>query len=223
MFTGLVEEVGTLHRSETVAGGMRFEIGAPAMTPELELGESVAVNGVCLTVTRSAGDRWWADLSQETVRRSTFGVIRPGARLNLERAMQVGGRLGGHLVQGHVDAVANVTSARHNEGWLQLGFKIPEKLGGYVVEKGSVTVNGVSLTVATLSGFDAEIAIIPQTVSVTNLGDLAPGDGFNFEVDVLGKYVVRQLELRDGSAGASGGSATGGVDEQMLAEHGFLD
>jgi riboflavin synthase len=222
MFTGLVEEVGTLHRTETVAGGMRFEIGAPAMAPNLELGESVAVNGVCLTVTRSAGDRWWADLSQETVRRSTFGDIRPGARLNLERAMQVGGRLGGHIVQGHVDAVAQVTSAHHSEGWLQLGFKIPENLGGYVVEKGSVTVNGVSLTVATLSGLDAEIAIIPQTISSTNLGDLTPGDGFNFEVDILGKYVARLLELREGKTEATGGSA-GGVDEKMLAEHGFLD
>jgi len=220
MFTGLVEEVGLLHRTATVAGGMRFEIGAPELASALVVGESVAVNGVCLTVTRSAGDRWWADLSQETVGRSTFGDIRPGARLNLERALELGGRLGGHLVQGHVDAVARVTSARTREGWLQLGFKIPEALGGFVVEKGSVTVNGVSLTVATLSGLDAEIAIIPQTILATNLGDLGPGDGFNFEVDVLGKYVARLLERRENP---EAGSSSGGVDEQMLAEHGFLE
>ncbi len=220
MFTGLVEEVGLLHRTEKVTGGMRFEVGALKMSPKLETGESVAVNGVCLTVTRKSSDRWWADLSEETVRRSTFGDLRPGARLNLERALQLGGRLGGHLGQGHVDAVATVTGARLSEGWLQLGFKIPEPLGSFVVEKGSVTVNGVSLTVATLNGLDAEIAIIPQTIAGTNLGDLTTGDGFNFEVDVLGKYVARLLEQRGEVAQKPASSA---IDEQMLADHGFLE
>jgi riboflavin synthase len=220
MFTGLVEEVGTLQRTETVPGGLRFEIGAPRLAPELATGDSVAVNGVCLTVTRHSADRWWADLSGETVRRSTFGTVRHGARLNLERALQLGGRLGGHLVQGHVDAVALVTGARRQAGWLQLDFNIPENLGDYVVEKGSVTINGVSLTVASLDGLQAGIAIIPQTIAATNLGDLAPGVGFNFEVDVLGKYVARMLNRRGDTAGRkNGGSA---VDEQMLADHGFL-
>jgi riboflavin synthase len=223
MFTGLVEEVGTLQRSERVAGGLRLEIGAPRLAPELRTGESVAVNGVCLTVTRHSADRWWADLSEETVRRSTFGAARSGAHLNLERALQLGGRLGGHLVQGHVDAVALVTEARHQSGWLNLAFKIPENLGEYVVEKGSVAVNGVSLTVATLDGLDAEIAIIPQTLEATNLSSLAPGDGFNFEVDILGKYVARMLARRGGTAPADRGQKGGGmVDEQMLADHGFL-
>ncbi len=223
MFTGLVEEVGCLHRSEKVPGGMRFEIGAPLLAPDLASGESVAVNGVCLTVTRRTADHWWADLSEETVRRSTFGSLRPGARLNLERALQLGGRLGGHLVQGHVDAVALVTGARQQSGWLQLAFKIPENLGAFVVEKGSVTVNGVSLTVASLDGLQAEIAIIPQTMSATNLGDLSPGDSFNFEVDVLGKYVARMLAHRGVIASSDEKKGDGGtVDEQMLADHGFL-
>jgi len=223
MFTGLVEEVGRLHRTEPVAGGLRFEIGAPAMAPQLETGESVAVNGVCLTVTRGAADRWWADLSGETVRRSTLGHLRPGAALNLERALRLGDRLGGHIVQGHVDAVATVTGAVHREGWLDLGFAIPEALGRYVVEKGSVAVNGVSLTVARLEGASAEIAIIPQTIAATNLGALKPGDGFNLEVDVLGKYVARQLDLRGESAAGNRPEGGGNVTEKLLADHGFLD
>jgi riboflavin synthase len=223
MFTGLVEEVGRLHRSEKVPGGMRFEIGAPLLAPELASGESVAVNGVCLTVTRRTADRWWADLSGETVRRTTFGALRPGARLNLERALRLGGRLGGHLVQGHVDAVALVTGARQQSGWLQLAFSIPESLGAFVVEKGSVTINGVSLTVARLDGLQAEIAIIPQTLAATNLGDLSPGDSFNFEADVLGKYVARVLAHRGVIASSDEKKGDGRtVDEQMLADHGFL-
>ncbi len=223
MFTGLVEEVGTLQRTEKVPGGMRFEIGAPLLAPELGVGDSVAVNGVCLTVTRRTADRWWADLSEETVSRSTLGALRPGARLNLERALQLGGRLGGHLVQGHVDGVALVTAATHRSGWLQLAFTIPEGLGRYVVQKGSVAVNGVSLTVAHLDGLQAEIAIIPQTLAATTLGDLAPGHGFNFEVDILGKYVARMLDRRGGTAaGDREGKGGGTVDEQMLADHGFL-
>jgi len=223
MFTGLVEEVGILHRSEKVSGGMRFEIGAALLSPELETGDSMAVNGVCLTVTRRAVDRWWADLSAETVSRTTFGTLRPGARLNLERALQLGGRLGGHLVQGHVDAVARVTGAKKSPGWLQLAFEIPSRLAGYVVEKGSVTVNGVSLTVAALKDCAAEISIVPQTLSATNLGDLVPGDAFNFEVDVLGKYVARLLGQRgDLSSGEQEKECSGTVDEKMLAEHGFL-
>lgn len=223
MFTGLVEEVGVLHRSEKGAGGLRLEIGAPSLSPELEIGESVAVNGVCLTVTRHSADRWWADLSDETVSRSTFGAMRPGVRLNLERALQLGGRLGGHLVQGHVDAVALVTGAERRSQWLQLEFRIPEHLSGYVVEKGSVTVNGVSLTVAALDGPTGEIAIIPQTLAATNLSDLSPGDGFNFEVDVLGKYVARLLAQRGDIPSADKGSDDRrGVDLEMLADHGFL-
>lgn len=223
MFTGLVEEVGLLHRSEKVSGGMRFEIGAALLSPELATGDSVAVNGVCLTVTRRSTDRWWADLSAETVSRTTFATLRPGARLNLERALRLDGRLGGHLVQGHVDAVARVTGAHHRSGWLQLGFRIPDRLGGYVVEKGSVTVNGVSLTVAVLNGLEAEISIVPQTLSATNLGDLAPGDAFNFEVDVLGKYVARLLGQRgDIPSGDHEKKGTGTIDEEMLADHGFL-
>lgn len=223
MFTGLVEEVGLLKRTERVGGGLRFEIGAPGISPELVRGESVAVNGVCLTVTRSSPDRWWADLSAETVSRSTLGTLRPGARLNLERALRVGDRLGGHIVQGHVDAVARVTSARRNDRWLQLGFAVPENLGDFVVEKGSVAVDGVSLTVAALHGLAAEIAIVPQTLAATNLADLAPGDGFNFEVDILGKYVARMLDRRGNAADRDrSGRGDGAVDEQLLADHGFL-
>lgn len=223
MFTGLVEEIGHLQRTEQVAGGLRFEIGARLISPQLETGESVAVNGVCLTVTRGAVDRWWADLSEETVRRSTLGRLRPGARLNLERALRLGDRLGGHIVQGHVDAVATVTGAVHREGWLDLAFAVPEGLERYIVEKGSVAVDGVSLTVARLEGVTAEIAVIPQTISATSLGQLKPGDGFNLEVDVLGKYVARQLDTCGETASGRGHGSGKPVTEQMLAEHGFLD
>ena len=219
MFTGLVETIGTVKSVVARQGATAITIESGLPVDEMVIGESVSVNGVCLTVTALEGRTFSADAVQETLSRSTLAGLHAGQQVNLERALKLDDRLGGHLVQGHVDAVAPVTGAHRRSDWLQLAFTIPEDLADFVVEKGSVAVNGVSLTVARLDGLQAEIAIIPQTLSATNLGDLKPGDGFNFEVDVLGKYVARMLEQRGDIPAKSESSS---IDEQMLADHGFL-
>lgn len=195
MFTGLVGTVGTLIRKTTQGSGARFTMAAPewASVPWV-LGESIAVNGVCLTLIEGHDDQFSADLSRETLTRTALQAYSPGARVNLERALKVGDALGGHLVSGHVDGVATVVRLQRDGDGRLLTLDIPEDLTRYVARKGSLCVDGVSLTVNTIAGALASFAIIPHTLSATTLGGLEPGMAINIEVDLIARYLERLVQ-----------------------------
>lgn len=185
MFTGIVEEIG--HIVAFDAG--RLSVESPVVLTDAELGASIAVNGCCLTVVEFDDRRWSADLSDETIARTSFASAHTGDAVNLERAVQASQRLGGHLVQGHVDGVGEIVAAVPD-----LRVRIPERLLPYLVEKGSVTVDGVSLTVVDVTDGTFSVAVIPHTAEVTTLGRRVPGDPVNIEVDVMAKYVEQMLQ-----------------------------
>jgi riboflavin synthase len=196
MFTGIIEELGSIRTIEARGENARIVIEARIVTEGTNHGDSIAVNGVCLTALDIHDDSFAADVSRETLQRSTLGSLTPGARVNLERAVTPQTRLGGHMVQGHVDARGTFVSvADHGESWT-VRFAFPPDIARYLVFKGSVAVEGISLTVANLADDYFEVAIIPKTWEVTNLSQLKPGDGVNLEVDVIGKYVERLLAFR---------------------------
>jgi riboflavin synthase len=206
VFTGIVEEVGSLAAREESADAAVLRIRARRVLEDVSLGDSIAVNGVCLTVTGVEPDGdgtsvWSTDVMAETLRRSSLGALAGGDPVNLERAVAAGGRLGGHVVQGHVDGVGTVVSRTPSEHWDVVRVALPPQLARYVVEKGSITVDGVSLTVSALSAVDDpepwfEVSLIPATLRETTLGRRAPGDPVNLEVDVIAKYVERLLGAR---------------------------
>jgi riboflavin synthase len=185
MFTGIVVEQG-----EVVEPPPRLVLRAPQTASDAALGDSVAIDGCCLTVVAIDGDRLSFDAVPETLRRTTLGRLRPGTLVNLEPALRAGDRMGGHVVQGHVDAVGSLASAEP-EGDAVMTFRAPEEVLRYVIEKGSISVNGVSLTVTAFDDESFSVSVIPHTRAVTNLGRLAPGDEVNLEADLFGKYVER--------------------------------
>ena len=194
MFTGIIEELGAVRSIEMRGENARMVIGARVVTEGTNHGDSIAVNGVCLTALDIQSDSFAADVSRETLLRSTLGNLKPGTPVNLERAVTPATRLGGHIVQGHVDARGTFAGVEdHGESWtLRIGF--PKKIGRYLVFKGSVAVEGISLTIAKLADDYFEIAIIPKTWEVTNLSQLKPGDGVNLDLDVIAKYVERLVK-----------------------------
>ena len=193
MFTGIIEELGKVRSIEERGENARIVIEARLVTEGTNHGDSIAVNGVCLTALDIQPDSFAADVSRETLQRSTLGRLKPGAPVNLERAVTPATRLGGHIVQGHVDARGQFVGVEdHGESWT-LKIAYPNEIGRYLVFKGSVAVEGISLTIAGLNDDHFEIAIIPKTWEVTNLSHLKPGDDVNIEVDVLGKYIERLL------------------------------
>ncbi|HWE87936.1 MAG TPA: riboflavin synthase [Pseudonocardiaceae bacterium] len=197
MFTGIVEERGEIVAVEPLPDGARLTVAGPLVTSDAQLGDSIAVNGVCLTVVETAGGRFTVDVVRETLRRSSLDKIHVGDRVNLERAVAVGQRFGGHIVQGHVDGTG-VLRTRDASGLTRFGM--PGELARFVVEKGSIAVDGVSLTVAEVGPVGAvggdwfAVALIPTTLDVTTLGEREPGDPVNLEVDVMAKYVQRLAE-----------------------------
>ena len=196
MFTGIIEELGSVRSIEERGENARIIIAAKIVTEGTNHGDSIAVNGVCLTALDIHNDSFAADVSRETLLRSTLGNLKPGTPVNLERAVTPATRLGGHMVQGHVDACGQFVSVEdHGESWT-VRFAYPPEIARYLVFKGSVAVDGISLTIANLTNDYFEIAIIPKTWEVTNLSHLKPGDGVNLEVDVIGKYVERLLAFR---------------------------
>ncbi len=193
MFTGIIEELGSVRTIEEHGENARIVISARIVTEGTNHGDSIAVNGVCLTALDIHPDSFAADVSRETLLRSTLGRLQPGTPVNLERAVTPATRLGGHIVQGHVDARGTFTGVEdHGESWT-VRIAYPKEIGRYLVFKGSVTVEGISLTIAALTDDFFEIAIIPKTWEVTNLSHLKPGDDVNLEVDVIGKYVEKLL------------------------------
>lgn len=208
MFTGIVEELGEVRDLVQGPESARLTVRGPSVVSDATHGASISVNGVCLTVVAHDDEQFTVDVMAETLRRSSLGALRVGDAVNLERAMAAGGRFGGHVVQGHVDGTGAIRSRTPGDRWEVVRIDLPEDLARYVVEKGSITVDGVSLTVSGLgeSGSGAawfEVSLIPTTLELTTLGRKQPGDPVNLEVDVLAKYVERLLAGRPLAEGAA--------------------
>ena len=214
MFTGLVEGVGVITGLTPMAEGLRIAVKTSFPATKLTLGESVAVAGACLTVVALSPPAASFEVSPETLARTTFPLKKVGDRVNLERSLRLGDRLGGHLVTGHVDAAGVVRQRREGRAFFQLQLELPEPIGRLVIEKGSIAVDGVSLTVNAVQGKVFTVNIIPFTAGETTLASLKVGDRVNLEADIIGKYVARLL----GQEAAKGE----GVSMEMLARHGFV-
>jgi riboflavin synthase len=193
MFTGIIEELGIVEAVEPQGDALRLSIRAATVLDDVRLGDSIAVNGCCLTVAAVDERVWTADVMQETLDKTSLLGARPGDPVNLERAVTAGTRLGGHIVQGHVDGVGTVLRRSPSEHWETVEFSLPDTLSRYLVAKGSITVDGVSLTVVEAGAASFTVSLIPETLARTTLGFRAPGDRVNLEVDVIAKYVERLL------------------------------
>jgi riboflavin synthase len=203
MFTGIVEELGTIAALEDQGDAVRLTVRGPLVTTDAGLGDSIAVNGCCLTVAERDGEAFTADVMRETLDKTSLGALRPGDRVNLERAVTPSTRLGGHVVQGHVDGTGTIRARLPGEHWEVVEVLMPEGLDRYVVDKGSITVDGVSLTVVAVGPAEEHpgravlsVSLIPETLARTTLGRKQPGDPVNLEVDVLAKYVEKLLQER---------------------------
>jgi riboflavin synthase len=193
MFTGIVEELGEIVAIEHGAESAVVTVRGPLVTSDATSGASIAVNGVCLTVVEHDGESFSVDVMAETLNRSSLGSLRAGTRVNLERAMTASTRFGGHIVQGHVDGTAQILARRPGDRWDVVQFTLPPEVSRYVVEKGSITVDGVSLTVSAVTDDTFSVSLIPTTLELTTLGHKSVGDPVNLEVDVIAKYVERLL------------------------------
>jgi riboflavin synthase len=211
MFTGIIEEMGSVKTLQRQGGAARLTIAATTVLEGTAVGDSICVNGVCLTVVHMIPHEFSADVAVETLKVTNLGDLKPGTKVNLERALQLSARIGGHLVSGHVDAVGRIREKRdEGNGW-RIFFDAPESVLRYVIKKGSVAIDGISLTVADVDQSGFSIAMIPHTAKLTTLGFKAAGDRVNLEADIIGKYVERLL---------SGGVA-GSVDLELLKKTGF--
>jgi riboflavin synthase len=196
MFTGLVEELGTVQAVKAVGLGLRLAVKAAVVGKDAALGDSIAVNGCCLTVVKKERGLLTFDAGEETLSRTNFSRLEKGSRVNLERSLAMGERLGGHLVTGHIDSTATLIKRRDDGEWSSLTFRVPSRTARQMASKGSVAVDGVSLTLVSVDGDRFSVAIIPHTLKNTTLGDMRVGDVVNIETDLLAKYVERQLESR---------------------------
>lgn len=194
MFTGIVEEIGTVVEVTGGPSGRRYVFHAPLVTRDLAIGASIAINGACLTAVDVAGSRFAVDAVTETLERTNLGGLVAGSDVNMERAMRADGRFDGHIVQGHIDGVGRIEAIAPEGVGRRLTVRLPPALSPYVVEKGSITIDGVSLTVAAVAGEHIEIALIPHTLEVTTFGRREVGDVVNLEADILAKYVERLME-----------------------------
>lgn len=215
MFTGLIEDVGKVLKITNSGDSARLEVSTALPTEEIKMGDSVSVKGACLTVVGKSASMLAFDVSPETIERTAFSRLRPGHHVNLERALRLGDRLGGHIVSGHVDCVGSIVSRREVSGNLVYEFRIAKAYTRYIIEKGSVAIDGISLTVNTVSDEGFTVNVIPHTARMTTLHNGKPGEEVNIETDILGKYVERLL---------SGGTSVkeSGVTMELLAKNGFL-
>ena len=217
MFTGIVEEVGTLKAIRKGAHSAVLEIQAKVVLEDIHLGDSIAVNGVCLTATSFSPSGFTADVMHETLNRSALSALRPGSRVNLERAMAANGRFGGHIVAGHVDGVGTVRRIEKDDNAIWYTIAAGPEILRYVVEKGSITIDGISLTVARVDSDSFAISAIPHTVSVTVLADRKPGDQVNLETDIVGKYVEKLLQTPP----TAEEERKSGITREFLTRYGF--
>lgn len=219
MFTGIIEAVGTIRAIEPRGGDVRLRIATGKLDlGDVKLGDSIATNGVCLTAVELPGDGYVADVSTETLARSTLKDLKVGAVVNLEKALQPQSRLGGHIVSGHVDGIGEVVSREVSARAILFRVRAPKDLAKYIAHKGSITVDGISLTVNEVEGADFVLTIVPHTVQETNIGSWAPGTKVNLEVDVIARYLERLL-MGDKAADAG---HKGGITMAFLAENGFM-
>lgn len=221
MFTGIIEGYGKLIGKRMAGGGLVFELEAGFEITDPKEGESIAVNGVCLTAYGISGRRFSADVSPESLTRTCLGDIHVGNRVNLERALRLSDRLGGHIVSGHVDCIATLKSSKAAGQYTLLSFSLPKEQSRYIVEKGSVTIDGISLTVNSCNPGEFSVSIIPHTLKMTTLNALKMGDMVNIEVDIIGKYVEKLLgtQMTDAVGQVNAGTR---IDAGFLAEHGFF-
>lgn len=217
MFTGIIEGLGTLANSQPAGTGRRLTISADFHLDGTRIGDSIAVNGACLTAVEISGTRFSADVSAETLSRSTLADARTGQKMNLERALRLSDRLDGHLVSGHIDGSAQITHKKDLGGSIVFGFAVSEQISRYLIAKGSVAVDGISLTVNTCAAGRFEIAVIPHTAKITTLGLKNPGDRVNIETDLIGKYVEKFLKGDD-----PGDSRQEKIDMTFLTKTGFI-
>ena len=215
MFTGIVEELGSIRAIRRGIHSAELSIGAALIPSDLNIGDSVAVNGVCLTATSVDSQGFTADVMHETLKRSSLGGLTPGSLVNLERAMAADGRFGGHIVSGHIDGTGTITQVRQDDIAIWYTVKAAPALLRYIVEKGSVAVDGISLTVAAVTDQDFSVSLIPHTAKMTVLGRKRAGDVVNLETDIIGKYVAKLLRPAETT------SAGGRVTLEFLAENGF--
>ena len=218
MFTGIIQAIGTIAALEPKGEDVRLHVQTGKLDlGDVQLGDSIAVNGVCLTAVELPGDGFWADVSAETLARTTFKQIKTGLAVNLEKALTPNTRLGGHLVSGHVDGIGEVTQ-RYNDGRsIRFHIKAPAELAKYIAEKGSICVDGISLTVNSVAGAEFTLNIVPHTLQETTMGDMKTGDSVNLEVDIIARYLERLL-LGDKAAEPD----AKGISQELLAEHGFM-
>lgn len=226
MFTGIVEETGKI---ESVTKGSKsaiLTVAAHKVLEDTKIGDSIAVNGVCLTVTSINGNKFTADVMAETIRRSSLGSLKHGSKVNLERAMAADGRFGGHIVSGHIDGVGTIRSLIREDNAVWVEIETPDKLLKYIVEKGSIAIDGISLTVAKLTDDSFSVSVIPHTGEETTLLTKKPGDIVNLENDIVGKYVERFINFNAGDTGRTQNNAVkkdsyGSITMDFLNEHGF--
>ena len=217
MFTGIIQAVGEIADMQPSGGDMRLRINTGKLDlGDVELGDSIAANGACLTVVELPGDGYWADVSVETLNFTTLGGLKPGSKVNLEKALTPASRLGGHIVSGHVDGVGEVVSLQEDARSWRFVIRAPDDLAKYIAHKGSITVDGTSLTVNAVNGAEFDLNIIPQTMAETVFGDYQPGTKLNLEVDVIARYLER---LMQGDEAAKPGA--GSLTMSTLAENGF--
>jgi riboflavin synthase len=212
MFTGIIEDKGKILRADVRGQGRRLILKVPRHLTDLQLGDSINVNGACLTVVEKTGESIAVDVSSETVEKTTFREVREGDEVNLELAMRLSDRLGGHIVTGHVDAVGTLVERRSEQDFVHLKVQVPKSVSRYVVPKGSIAVDGISLTVNACDGDEIQMTLIPYTLEKTTLLNKRVGDRVNLEADVLGKYVEKLMEGRE----------SGKVTLSLLREHGFI-
>jgi riboflavin synthase len=217
VFTGIVEEIGAIQELRFASEGAVLTVAAREILSGLKIGDSISVNGVCLTATSSDSRSFRCDVSAETLQRSSFQQAKPGTRVNLERALAVGDRLGGHFVLGHVDGIGRMVSRTVSGAGFVMTYSFPRELERYLVYKGSIAVNGISLTIASLEQAAFSVAVIPHTYQSTNLRELGSGDAVNLEVDILGKYFERFFQLGLLSRDKTGS----GLTSEYLKSQGF--
>jgi len=214
MFTGIIEDKGEILRIEYQGQEKRLTITLPSYLTEVQLGDSININGVCLTVVQKKGREIELDLSQETLQKTVLGELKKGDQVNLERALRLTDRLGGHIVTGHVDGMGVIIEKRGERDFLQLRIRIPESVSKYVVQKGSIAIDGISLTVNECQGEEIQMTLIPYTLEKTTLMGKKVGDRVNVETDILAKYVEKLMN--------PGGQKSGQVELSFLKEHGFI-